>query len=184
MTSDPSPIEAIRTFVDAHGDQPMTLLGIGGLGGAGKTTLARQVAEHVADTQIVATDAFWTGSSFDLARLRTDVLDRLLAGSIAQFDAWDWATKTTVRARRIHPEGLIIIEGVCALHRIFRDDLRCRVWVDTPRDVRLERAVSREGEQARSMWETVWMPNELAYVDHDAPVACAHMVVDGTRPFH
>jgi len=183
MTSTPTPVEVIQTFVDAHRDGPMTLLGIGGFGGAGKTTLARQVAEHIADTQIVATDAFWTGSSFDLARLRTEVLDQLLAGSIVQFDGWDWATKTTVRARRMRPEGLIIVEGVCALHRVFRDDLRCRVWVDAPRNVRLERAVSRDGEQARSMWETVWMPNEMAYVENDDPIACAHMVVDGTRPF-
>lgn len=183
MTSPPSPLEAIRAFIDAQRDQPMTMMGIGGCGAAGKTTLARNVAERIADTQIVATDAFWTGSSFDLARLRTAVLDQLLAGSIAQFDEWDWATKTAIRARRMRPEGLIIVEGVCALHQMFRDDLSFRVWVDTPRSVRLERAVARDGEQSRTTWETVWMPNEMAYVEHDDPIACAHMVIDGTKPF-
>ncbi len=66
---------------------------------------------------------------------------------------------------------------------MFRDDLSVRVWVDAPRQVRLERGVARDGEQSRSTWETVWMPNELAYVERDDPLACAHMVVDGTHPF-
>lgn len=183
MTSPPLPLETIRALVDANSDGPMTVLGIGGFGGAGKSTLARQVADRIPGAQIVSTDAFWTGSSFDLGRLRTDVLDRLLAGSIAQFDEWNWATKTTDPNRRVHPTGLIIVEGVCALHQMFRDDLSVRVWVEAPRDVRLERGVARDGEQSRITWETVWMPNELAYVERDNPIACAHMVVDGTRPF-
>lgn len=183
MTSPFSPLEAIRALVDASSDGPMTVLGIGGFGGAGKSTLARQVADRIPGTQIVSTDAFWTGSSFDLERLRTHVLDHLLAGSIAQFDEWNWATKTTNPGRWVHPEGLIIVEGVCALHQMFRNDLSVRVWVDAPRHVRLERGVARDGEQSRSTWETVWMPNELAYVERDDPLACAHMVVDGTLPF-
>lgn len=116
MTPPPSPLEAIRALVDASSDPSMTVLGIGGFGGAGKSTLARQVADRIPGTQIVSTDAFWTGSSFDLDRLRTDVLDQLLAGSIAQFDEWNWATKSPNPQRRVHPEGLIIVEGVCALH--------------------------------------------------------------------
>ena len=103
MTSQPSAVEAMCAAADAHRDERMMLMGIGGFGGAGKTTLARQVAERLTGTQVVATDAFWTGSSFDLTRLRTAVLDQLLAGSIAQFDEWDWSTKATRRDRRMRP---------------------------------------------------------------------------------
>jgi hypothetical protein len=48
--------------------------------------------------------------------------------------------------------------------------------------VRLERGVARDGEASRVTWETVWMPNELAYIERDEPIGCAHVVVDGTQP--
>ncbi len=178
-----SPIDTILTLLAEHRAQALTVLGIGGCGGAGKTTLARRLVERIDGAQIVATDEFWTGSSFDLEHLRTAVLDRLLAGSVARFDSWNWATKTLHPARDVRPEGVVIIEGVCALHQMFRDDLTVRVWVDAPAAVRLERGVARDGEQSRAMWETVWIPNELAYIERDGPIECAHLVVDGTLPF-
>jgi uridine kinase len=176
-------LESILSLVDARRHEPITVLGIGGCGGAGKTTLARRLAERVEGAQVVATDEFWTGSSFDLGHLRAAVLDRLLAGSVAEFDSWNWATKTLHPGRRVRPEGLVIVEGVCALHQMFRADLAVRVWVDAPPAVRLERGVARDGEASRVTWETVWMPNEMAYIERDDPVSCAHLVVDGTRPF-
>jgi cytidylate kinase len=66
---------------------------------------------------------------------------------------------------------------------MFRTDLDVRVWVDAPAAVRLERGVARDGEASRSTWTDVWMPNEDAYVERDDPISCAHLVVDGTRPF-
>ena len=77
----------------------------------------------------------------------------------------------------------MIIEGVCALHQMFRDDLAVRIWIDAPHEVRLARGVARDGEGSRDTWINVWMPNELAYVERDDPVACADLIVDGTRPY-
>lgn len=183
MVPAPTPLDTILSMVDEHSTGPLTVLGIGGCGGAGKTTLARQLAARIDGAQVVATDEFWTGSSFDLERLRVAVLDPLLAGSVATFDSWNWATKTLHPGRAVRPEGVIIVEGVCALHQMFRADLAVRVWVDAPPAVRLERGVARDGEASRATWENVWMPNELAYIERDDPVGCAHLVVDGTLPF-
>ena len=183
VTFPASPMRAILELVHLRRNQQMTLMGIGGCGGAGKSTLARRVAEEWPGTEVVATDAFWDGSSFDLGRLRTEVLDPLLANAAVTFDEWDWASKTRRPARAVRPEGLVVIEGVCALHQMFRDDLDIRLWVDAPREVRLERGVARDGEASRQQWETVWMPNEAAYIERDDPITCAHIVIDGTRPF-
>ncbi len=138
---------------------------------------------RIVDAQIVATDEFWNGTVFDLDRLRRSVLDPLLTGETVVFDGWDWAAKVSRPGRTLNPTGVIIVEGVCALHQMFRDDLSVRVWVDTPADVRLARGVARDGESSRSTWLDVWMPNEAAYVDRDDPVSCAHLVIDGSRPF-
>jgi len=84
--------------------------------------------------------------------------------------------------REVRPEGVVVIEGVCALHRRFRDAYDLKVWVDAPREVRLARGVARDGEAARSTWEDVWMPMEDAYVERDDPVSAADLIIDGAAP--
>lgn len=177
-----SPIETIVDLIDAAGaSSDLVLVGIGGHGGAGKSTLAARLVDRLPGAQVVPTDAFWNGRQFDLPRLRAGVVDELLAGRSADYPPWNWAgdaagtATTTVTA-----EGVVIIEGVCALHEMFRYDLAVRVWVDAPADVRLARGVARDGERSRGTWLNVWMPNEDAYVARDRPVECAHLIVDGT----
>jgi uridine kinase len=162
--------------------RPLVLVGIGGRGASGKSTLARRLAGAFDGVQIVPTDAFWDGDRFDLERLRHDVVDEVLGGRSSAYDAFDWATRAPAARRTVHPCGIVVIDGVCALHQMFRDDLDVRVWVDAPADVRLARGVARDGEAARSTWLDVWIPGEDAYVERDDPVACAHLVVDGTQP--
>ena len=183
-TNSASQLELVLRQVEvAQAAAPLAIVGIGGHGGAGKSTLAMRIATEVPDTQVVATDAFWDGAGFDLHRLRTAVLDPLVAGHTVVFDEWDWAAKQHRSGREVRPEGLIIIEGVCALHQMFRDDLAVRIWVDAPYEIRLARGVARDGEASRSTWVDIWMPNEDAYVRRDDPVSCAQLIVDGTSPF-
>lgn len=163
-------IEALQTSKD------FVFVGIGGHGGAGKTSLARSIP----DAEIVSTDEFWNGREFELSRLRREVFDRLVAGGSARFASFDWVAKEARGMRIVAPAGIVVVEGVCALHRMFRDDYDLRVWVEAPRDVRLERGVARDGEAARSTWEDVWMPMEDRYVERDDPIAAADLIVDGT----
>jgi uridine kinase len=158
--------------------RPCTLVGIGGHGGAGKTTLASLLP----GAQIVPTDAFWSGEGFDLERLAHDVVEPLLRGEVARYAAWSWADQAPDGERVVVPVGLVVVEGVCALHRLLRDAYDVRVWVDAPYEVRLARGVERDGEGARSAWVERWIPAEERYVERDDPVTCAHLVVDGSRP--
>jgi len=155
------------------------LVGIGGHGGSGKSTLARRFV----GAQIVGTDEFWNGEEFDLSRLDDDVVRPLRRGEIARFQGFDWERQTPFEdVREVRPEGVVVIEGVCALHRRFRDAYDLKVWVDAPREVRLARGVARDGEAARSTWEDVWMPMEDAYVERDDPVSAADLIIDGAAP--
>lgn len=161
---------------------PLTVIGIGGHGGAGKSTLAAHLATQIPGTQIVATDSFWDGSGFDLDRLHREALAPLLNGRVAEFAQWDWAAKRAGATQRVVPEGIVVIEGVCALHRMFREHEDARIWVDAPYDVRLARGIARDGEASTATWVDVWMPNEDRYVATDDPIGCADLVVDGTAP--
>lgn len=168
-------LDLIAAARPAH---PITLVGIGGHGGAGKTTLASLLP----GAQVVATDAFWDGEGFDLERLAREVVEPLLHGAAARYAAWSWADQAPGGERGVVPAGLVVVEGVCALHRLLRDAYDVRVWVDAPYEVRLARGVARDGEGARSTWVERWIPAEERYVERDHPVACAHVVVDGSGP--
>ena len=152
-----------------------TFVGIGGRGGAGKSTLAAQVPS----AQVVSTDEFWDGKAFDLGRLRAELFEPLLEGREARYASWDWQAKRQQDDGRVTPSGVVVVEGVCALHRIFRDDYDVRVWVEAPYDVRLARGVARDGEEARKTWVEHWMPMEDRYVERDDPISCADVVVVG-----
>jgi uridine kinase len=160
--------QAVRGFV---------LVGIGGHGGAGKTTLAHELPE----AQIVSTDQFWDGAEFELSRLRADVIDPLLREETAEYRAFDWdSQRFLATAFFVRPRGLIVVEGVCALHALFREAYDLRIWVDAPREVRLARGIARDGEEARHVWETQWMPSEDRYVQRDDPISAADLIVDGS----
>lgn len=167
---------AIELIDEARVGRPLVLVGIGGRGGAGKTTLAHTIP----DAQVVPTDAFWNGEEFDLTRLRREVIEPLERGEVARYAAYDWAARMHAGERQVEPRGVVVIEGVCALHRMFRDAYDVRIWVEAPREVRLARGIARDGEASRAVWEERWMPSEDRYVERDDPVASAHLVVDGS----
>jgi uridine kinase len=164
-------------LIDAarNGGSGCVLVGIGGHGAAGKTTLARMIPA----ARVVATDEFWDGTGFDIGRLAREVVRPLSEGRAARFASYDWSAGAPRGARTVEPLGVVVVEGVCALHRMLRDAYAVRVWVDAPADVRLARGVARDGEASRATWVDVWMPSEDRYVERDDPVGCAHLVVDG-----
>lgn len=175
----PVDVQAVLDLIAAaEGRRDLVLVGIGGHGGAGKSTLAGALPA----AQVVGTDEFWDGHGFELSRLRREVLDVLLAGGTSRYRAFDWAVGAAGGERVVAPHGIVVVEGVCALHRMFRDDYDVRVWVTAPRELRIERGVARDGEAARQTWEEVWVPGEERYVAEDDPVPSAHLVVDGSGP--
>lgn len=168
----------LELIAAARPPRSFTFVGIGGRGGAGKSTLAGRLPE----AQIVGTDEFWDGEEFDLARLRAEVFDPLLAGDQAEFASWDWPAERPGERRTVQPAGVVVVEGVCALHRMFRRDYDVRVWVEAPYEIRLARGVARDGEAARRTWLGRWMPSEDRYVERDDPIPSAHVVIDGSGP--
>lgn len=171
---DPRPV--LDLVASTHSTRAFTFVGIGGRGGSGKSTLAGLIP----NAQVVGTDEFWDGEGFDLERLRAEVFEPLVAGATARYASWDWAARRPGGERTVAPCGVVVIEGVCALHRMFRDDYDVRVWVEAPYETRLARGVARDGEAARATWVERWMPMEDRYVARDDPVACAELVVDGS----
>jgi uridine kinase len=176
----------VRRFLDLAADiravpGAVRFVGVDGLGGAGKTTFATRLAAAANGAPVVHTDDF---ASHDVpldwaARFLDEVIDPLLAGRPATFYPYDWVARRPAPAPlTIEPAPIVVIEGVSATRAAWRDRLALRIWVECPRDLRLQRGLARDGEALREFWRS-WMAAEDDYVATENPRAHADLVIDG-----
>jgi uridine kinase len=160
------------------------LVGIDGCGGAGKSTFAARLSEALGDAPVVHTDDF---ASHEVPtewwpRMLQLVIDPLLSGEPASYRPYDWNTRRFADdAITVEPSDVVLIEGVGATRKAWRDRLALRVWVDCPRDLRLQRGIERDGEELRQFW-LKWMRAEDDYLAAEHPHAYADAIVNGATP--
>ncbi|OIB58582.1 uridine kinase [Natrialba sp. SSL1] len=142
---------------------PSFAIGIAGGTGAGKTTVARTVADTVGEavTRIPIDNYYEDLSHLDRAE-RADVnydhpnafewdllrehLDSLLMGQPVEMPQYDFERHTRKdESVRVEPTDVIVLEGILALHdEAIRDMLDLRVYVMTDADVRILRRIERD----------------------------------------
>jgi len=156
------------------------IVAIDGHGGAGKSTLAEELAEELGGARIVRTDDF---ASWDVPlnwwpRLLEEVLEPLSRGQAARYQRSSWKAKEDAGLEEIAPAPFVVLEGVSASRDAFRPFLTFSIWVETPRELCLQRGLERDGEQARVQWEE-WMAEEDEYFEREQPRARADLVLRG-----
>lgn len=161
-------------------DGPVRLVGVDGYGAAGKTTFATRLARAAGGAPVVHTDDF---ASHDVPmqwwpRMLAEVIEPLLAGRPATFTAYDWVNRTDGPTITVEPRPIVIIEGVGATRNAWRDKLARSIWIDTPRDERLRRALARDGEELAGFWRE-WREAEEAYVAAENPQQRVDVLVAG-----
>jgi uridine kinase len=174
-------LTAVQSAVAESSDK-VVLIGIDGAGGSGKSTLAKKLASVLDNSTVVHLDDFadWSDdSNFELSTFAERALAPLVAGITSKHQRYDWPTDTLGDWFEIPASGIAIIEGVTALRPDLRDYWQVSVWVDCPRDLRLERGVARDGEAVRSKWVEQWIPGEDKYFERDKPWDSASFVFDG-----
>jgi uridine kinase len=178
----PELLDAIKAASRPLGS-PTKVVGIDGPGGAGKSTLARDLAAAIGEVPVVQTDDFASRDNPDdwWLRLLEQVLRPLAAGEEARYQRYDWNHQSLAEwiVLPLRPE-VVILEGVTAIRREFDPYLAYRIWVETPRTLRLHRGLERDGESMRRQWES-WMAAEDAYLARDNPIARADTVVSGQQ---
>jgi uridine kinase len=167
---------------------------IDGCGGAGKSTLAQRIraALDVA-VSIVAVDDFYRPLTndqrvaldphhgyenyFDWQRMRNDAIIPLRAGKAARYQRYDWSTDRLAEWIEVAPASVVIVEGVYSSRPELRPLLDAAIFIDTPREERLRRMLSR-GQDAGG-WIQRWMAAEDWYLEHIEPMCHAHLVLPG-----
>jgi uridine kinase len=170
-------IDAIRSS-RLPTDVRTRIVAVDGLGGAGKSSLARWLAPRL-DGVIVATDDFasWDDPIDWWPRLLEVVLEPLAAGEPASYrpTSWDGIEREPLR---IEPCGTVILEGVTSSRQAFRPYLAYSIWVETPRELRLGRGLDRDGADAVHQW-ALWMEVEDGYIEKERPAERADFILGG-----
>jgi len=160
---------------------PVRLVAVDGHGGSGKSTLAARLARKL-EAEIVHTDDFasWDHPLDWWPRLVEEVLEPIRLGATAlSYARGRWSPDHDPPAVVDQPvTETMILEGVSAARKEFRPYLTYAVWVDTPRELCLQRGLERNGEELRDQWER-WFVDEDAYVARDDPVSYVDRIVLG-----
>ena len=158
------------------------LIGVDGFGGAGKSSLSAMIAGAVPRAQVVHVDDFASPRipEWDWPRFRAQLLLPLLAGQVARYQVWDWDRDAGGEWLDVAPGRPVVVEGVSSTRAEVGAPWALTMWVDAPRDVRLRRALERDGEALLPRWLADWMPSEDAYAARERPQDRVDLIVSGT----
>jgi uridine kinase len=174
---------------------PAVVVGIDGPGGAGKSTLARELAEWRDDVAIIEGDDFYrplsesmraaltpleaVDLSFDWERLRDEALAPLLRGDEARYRRYDWgAERLGEEIATVSASGVVVVVGTYTARPALRGYLDVIAVVEAPRELCLARMIARGDSPpeliARRLAAEDW------YFERQDPRRMADLVIAGT----
>ena len=159
------------------------LIGIDGRSGAGKTSLAGQLAQVLSVTRDVVVfhleDLYpgWDGLQRGIAMYEESILGPLREGQDAYWTAWDWLADSPGGPRLTRAAEIVVLEGVGACSAPAREVLDVSVWVELPETQRRERALNRDSG-FEPYWD-MWAQQELDYLQRDPVWESATIIQPG-----
>ncbi|WP_207706829.1 uridine kinase family protein [Alkaliphilus pronyensis] len=184
--------DLIFTVLNLPQKQKTLLIGIDGCGGAGKSSLAKKLSEEYNQITIVHMDDFYLpsqlrnngdpedkeiGADFDWRRLKKQVLEPLVNDNAATYQKYDWSSDNLGEWVEVKVGGIVLVEGVYSTRKELAKLYDFKIWIDAPRELRLERGIERDGEEYRELWEK-WMIGEDMYVENHRPIDTADLVLN------
>ena len=121
----------------------------------------------------------WTKSNW-WPRFEREVLEPLLAGIDARYQIRDWRNDkfgTSLGPWKTSPASdFIVMEGVGCTRQAVADRLSYAIWVEAPDELRLQRALKRDGiaQGHRQFWID-WMKDEAKAFAEDGTRARANI---------
>ena len=164
----------------------LAIVGIDGRGGAGKSTLAYQLAAGCSGTAVVHTDDIaWHHSFFGWdSMLATNVLQPVRAGRLPiSFTPHAWVEHNRTGAITVPPETtLLLVEGTGSTRRSLTAYYHATIWVDADHDTAMARLHDRDKDPPGFIDD--WMTEENALLSSDQPWTYATFQVSGTHSGH
>lgn len=158
---------------------PVRVVAVDGPGGSGKTTFAGRLARTL-NAQVVHSDDFpvpWSEPPVAWFRhVEEGVLTPLAAGRPGGYRRYDWVRETHTDWVEVPVAPVLLLEGVSTARRDTPAALT--VWVEAPGDLRLARALARDGAEFAPQWSR-WTRSEQEWFATDGTRERADLLVDG-----
>lgn len=139
------------------------IIAIDGRAGAGKTTLANELALALSlkrDVTVIHLDEIYAGWELALTETLTKSLSYIVSALAAERTAtvpiFDWHFQEFDSEREISPCDLVIIEGVGSAQQIVREVATAAIWIEIDAQTGLERVLNRDGlaiESQMKLWQ-------------------------------
>ena len=170
--------------------QPV-LVAIDGHSAAGKSTLARNLQNTLANVQLVHGDDFYRvmpeTERFDLdasegyrryydwERLERQVLHPLAVQQEAHYEVYNWETGVLGTEKVVRPRGVVIVEGVFSARPKLRGYYDAIFLVEAGEKTRAHRQQQRG--DAPEAWLARWDAAEQFYIETHQPQLYADLVI-------
>jgi uridine kinase len=140
------------------------LITIDGVAGAGKTTLAKYMAEEYkerASVYVIHMDDLYDGWIDPLGKALSEKLESIaqahIAGACLELTQYDWQNCRPGHLFTIPSVEMLILEGVGSGQRAIREFVDTKIWINLEPIVGLRRVLARDGyeieEQMRGFME-------------------------------
>lgn len=165
-------------------------IGIDGHGGLGKSTLSEKLSKEL-KAQVIHVDDF--ASPENPLEWWRDVLEKVFipiasGATVLNYERTKWGEDHEVKpAVNEHVTSIMIIEGVSALRKEFREYISLGIFLDVPREICFERGLIRNRNLGKSEEELLklwagWLKDEEDYFARDDAKSYADIVIDGLKP--
>lgn len=166
-------VDAIDRLRDGLG---RVAVGISGYAGAGKSVLARQLADVVDDAVRLRGDDFldpqrvhrrssdWDG--VERHRIRREALEPFRTGTSVAVRPLDWSTGDHGAPTPLPQASVLIVDAIGIFHPELLPWFDLTVWVDVDLDVAQAQGMARDraaGRDHDTLWTDVWTPNDREF---------------------
>jgi uridine kinase len=191
--------EIVSRVEELRRERSRVLIALDGRGGAGKSTLARELVRRMPRSAQVEHDWFHLpkdqvseGRRFDHERLIAEVISPFRSGAPElRFHRYNWGYLAGIpdgyheTPISISDVDVVVVEGVETLHRSLVAHFDLRVWVDTSPEISLAQGMRRDieeyhldPERVRAAWKE-WTVREFESLARDDRRARADIIFKG-----
>ena len=175
-------VTRIVALVDASEPRAGTthLVCIDGPSGAGKTTLARDVADALSAPTVHMDDLYpgWDGLRAGTHRAYEWVVSPLLSGRPVRYRRWDWGADAYAEWVQVPASEVVVLEGCGSGALPAGGAASVLVWVEADEGVRRSRGLSRDPGYA-AFWD-LWAIQERRLYEADRTWERADVLIDTT----